>query len=300
VGGNPQPANMRARQAIHRVNGGWDMSRYATFLKFALAVGVLVLAAGCEGKKEVAIANKDATIRKQDELIAQERADKDQLTEANKGLSDQNRQLAENNARIARDNAAQVAALNQKVDGLQTLVQGIDGKMTVVRQGEGVPNGGDLAARKDGDGTIHILVANTTLFDSGNADLKSSSHAMLEKVCRTIKAKYPNNCIRVEGHTDSTPVVHNKSKYPDNMALSVARARAVYDFMSKDGGIAASKMYMAGYGQFQPLVHPEKTAADRSKNRRVEIVIMPDTVKVQKEQLADAKPAAASTTARKK
>jgi flagellar motor protein MotB len=95
-------------------------------------------------------------------------------------------------------------------------------------------------------------------------------------------------------------VVHNKAKYPDNMALSVARARAVYDFMIKDGGIAAAKMYMAGYGEFQPLVHPEKSATDRAKNRRVEIVIMPSTVSVQKEQLASSKAAAASSTAHKK
>jgi chemotaxis protein MotB len=172
--------------------------------------------------------------------------------------------------------------------------------MAVVKQGEGVPDGAGTALRKNDDGTIHILVASTTLFDSGKADLKSSSHSMLQKVCKTIRANYPHNCIRVEGHTDSTPVVHNKAKYPDNMALSVARARAVYDFMIKDGGMTANKMYMAGYGEFQPIKHPEKTASDRATNRRVEIVIMPESVKVQKEQLADAKPAAASATARKK
>jgi outer membrane protein OmpA-like peptidoglycan-associated protein len=69
------------------------------------------------------------------------------------------------------------------------------------------------------------------------------------------------------------------------MALSVARAQAVYAFMVKQG-IPSGRLYTAGYGEHQPLVTPEKTAADRAQNRRVEIVIMPSDVKVQKEPLA--------------
>ena len=146
------------------------MSRYATFLKFALAVGVLVLAAGCEDGKKVAIAAKDADIRQKNELLAQERADKEQMAKANDQLAEQNKLLGEKNALIAQQNAQQVAALTTKVDGLQSLLQGIDSKMAVVKQGEGVPNGAETALQPRGDGTIHILVASTTLFDSGKAD----------------------------------------------------------------------------------------------------------------------------------
>jgi len=120
--------------------------------------------------------------------------------------------------------------------------------------------------------------------------LKTSSHDMLKKVSNTIKSKWPNNYIRIEGHTDKVPVVQNKDKFKDNMALSISRSRAVYDYMIKDGGIAANRMYTAGYGEHQPLVNPEKTAADRAKNRRVEIVIMPQNVKVQKEYATAAAP----------
>jgi chemotaxis protein MotB len=141
------------------------------------------------------------------------------------------------------------------------------------------------------------------LFDSGKADLKSSAAPTLKDICSTIKQRYPNNFIRVEGHTDSTPVVRNKDKFKDNMELSIVRSRAVYDFMIHSGGIAANKMYTAGYGEFQPIVRPERTASDRAQNRRVEIVIMPTDVRIEKQKMTEAsspKVQTASITAKKK
>ena len=272
------------------------MGRFAAVVKIALAAGVVLLAAGCGEREKVAISAKDDTIRKQEELIAKERADKDQLNKANEALADQNKQLAEKNAQIAVQTDARVAAMGQKVDGLEQLIRDLK---VAQRPADGLKEGQELGIGTR-NGAIVLTVAGSALFDSGKAELKSSAHSMLLNVCKTVKARFPGNCIRVEGHTDSTPVVHNKAKYPDNMALSLARARAVYDFMIKDGGIAAAKLYTAGYGEFQPLVHPEKSSADRTKNRRVEIVIMPASISVQKEQLASAKPVPASSSARKK
>jgi chemotaxis protein MotB len=264
--------------------GGVDMSFYASVSKFLVATGAVFLCAGCTGRKEVALAAKDDTIRKQESLIAQERADNDKLHDANKQLADQNNQLAEGNAKATQQLAAQEAAnaqaladMKQKQAEQDALLRALndkwkDGTGTVVR-GE--------------NGAIHLTVAGSALFDSGKAELKGSAGSVLKEVCHIIKTKYPKNYIRIEGHTDSTPVVHSKEKFKDNMELSMARARSVYEYMVKDG-IAGAKMYTAGYGEHQPLVHPEKTAADRAKNRRVEIVIMPENVKVEKDQLAQA------------
>jgi chemotaxis protein MotB len=276
------------------------MGMYGSATRLALAAGVMLLSAGCSGRKEVAIAAKDDTIKKQESLIAQEREDKAKLQDANEALAKQNSDLADRNAKAAADQAAQMAAMNQKMQDLQGILKDLNTKGAVVNAKEGVRDNDSIGLDRRADGTIHITVASTVLFDSGKANLKESSHPMLSNVCKTLKARFPGNYIRVEGHTDSSPVVHNKDKFPDNMALSIARSRAVYDYMIKSGGMAASKMYTAGYGEFQPLVHPEKTAADKAKNRRVEIVIMPDTVKVQKEHLSEAKPVPASATARRK
>lgn len=265
------------------------MSWKRTVAQFALAAGAVLVCAGCSGRKEVALANKDETIRKQETLLAQERADKQKLMEANDDLAKQNTALVEKNGVIAAKTAAEMGELRKHNMEIEAIMREMDKNIVALKSKEGLKDGQAMGFEKDPSGAIRLTVAGSALFDSGKADLKTSSHSMLANVCKTIKSRFPGNFIRVEGHTDSTPVVHNKGKYPDNMALSIARSRAVYDFMMKEGGIAAGKMYTAGYGEFQPLVRPEKTASDRAKNRRVEIVIMPNTVKVEKEPLAASK-----------
>jgi len=265
------------------------MNGFRFFTVVALS-GAMALLTGCTGRKEVALANKDEAIRNQKELLVQAQANQDSLMQTNNALADQNKQLAEKNAAIAMKQSEQTAQMQADLADLK--------KMLASKPGGGTDESMVVHGQKDG--AIHITVAGSVVFEPGHADLKASAHAMLKKVASTIKAKYPNNYVRIEGHTDSTPVVHSKDKYSDNMALSLARARAVYDYLASEGGLSPSKLYAAGYGDKQPLVHPEKTAADRNKNRRVEIVIMPSDVKVQKDQLASTGPAAASSTAKRK
>ncbi|MEI6231893.1 MAG: OmpA family protein [Planctomycetota bacterium] len=291
------------------------MSWIKTASQSALAAGAILLAAGCTSKKDVAIAAKDDTIRRQEAAIAaaeSERAAGDQQNklaaeqalrnaELNRQLAAQNDQLATHSAQkivqltqVTNESNQRMAAMQSEVANLEGLVKGLNrgGPSTVVVQQPGQPinhdrgETGGLSRSKDG--SIHIQVAGSVLFEAGRAELKAGSSDSLMRYAQMIKQQFPNNSIRIEGHTDSTPVVHSKDRYPDNMALSQARAAAVYDFLAKRGGISSGKMYTAGYGDRQPLVTPERTAADRSKNRRVEIVILPNNLKVQKDQLAQA------------
>jgi len=262
-----------------------SMSLYASVSKFVLATGAVLLCAGCTGRKEVALAAKDDTIRNQESLIAQEKADNDKLHTENQQLGVQNNTLAEKNveatkqlAAVETQNATTLAEIQRKQAEQDALWKQLNDKWTA-------SGTGSTSSQKDG---IHLTVAGSALFDSGKADIKAGAGSVLKEIAHILKTKYPNNYIRIEGHTDSTPIVHSKDKFKDNMELSMARARSVYEYIAKEGGIAGSKMYTAGYGEHQPLVHPEKTAADRAKNRRVEIVIMPTNVKVEKDQLAQA------------
>ena len=288
------------------------MVSYRTIAKCALGAGLILLSAGCSGRKEVAIAAKDDTIRSQNDeiarqqtelahekdLIDKEKREKEEAARLNEQLARQNQELADRDAKLAAENAARTAELSKQVNDLEGIMKSL--QVAQAKPNEvGVPADKDAVGFRDSQGGIHIIVASTAFFDAGKADLKSTSHPMLQRVAHTIRERFPRNYIRIEGHTDSTPVVHSKNKYPDNMALSIARAQAVYDYLARDGGIPAHKMYTAGYGQFQPLVHPERTAEDRRKNRRVEIVIMPENVKVQKDSLASGAPVSASRTVRK-
>ena len=265
------------------------MNWYSSVPKLLIATGTLLLCVGCTGRKEVALGAKDDQIRRDQIQLAQEQADKDSLAEHNKQLAEQNTLMAEKSAQAAQANAQQTAALAQKLNEQDALLKELGDKFA---KGNTVQEGKEASIHQTTEG-IHLTVAGSALFDPGKAELKTSAHSILSKIAMTLKSRYPNNFIRIEGHTDSTPILHSKEKFKDNMALSLGRAQSVYEYLHNQGGIASGKMYTAGYGEHQPIVHPERTAADRAKNRRVEIVIMPLGVKVQKDQLASAsRPAA--------
>lgn len=246
-----------------------------------LAGGAMLLSAGCGGpsRQERAMAEKDSQLAaaRQDKAEMQQREEEYQKNlalaqDTNNKLGEQNKQLAEHTVKMQAENSA-------KMDSLASQISDLEKKLGSKQADSGM----SVSSRETG--AIVITVAGTTLFESGKADLKDSSHSTLAKVAQTIKEKYPNNFIRVEGHTDSQPVVRNKDKFADNMELSYARAKSVFDYLTGKCSMPASKMYIAGYAANQPIQFPEKTAADRAKNRRVDIVILP-MVKVEKNSLA--------------
>ena len=74
----------------------------------------------------------------------------------------------------------------------------------------------------------------------------------------------------VEGHTDDQPV--KKSRWKNNLNLSIARALEVRRFLSAKARVSADRMRIAAYGEHAPIT-PSKSKAARAKNRRVEIVL---------------------------
>jgi chemotaxis protein MotB len=83
---------------------------------------------------------------------------------------------------------------------------------------------------------------------------------------------YPKHEVRVEGHTDSEPVVRHKDEWDNNWDLSGGRARAVLEEL-QHLGIKGGQMYFAGFGEFHPVTD-NATPASRQNNRRVEVVIV--------------------------
>ena len=81
-----------------------------------------------------------------------------------------------------------------------------------------------------------------------------------------------NRNIRVEGHTDNRPIA--TGRYPSNWELSTARATQVVKYLIDPGGIVPSRLSAAGYGDSKPRVDND-TVENRSKNRRVEIILGP-------------------------
>jgi len=118
-------------------------------------------------------------------------------------------------------------------------------------------------------GTITVTLPNSILFDSGRANLKSSTSKELDHIYSVIKAKYPGREIEVAGHTDTDPIT--KSKWADNWELSAERALSVTRYLIQKG-IAENRIKAVGYGAARPIAS-NSTASGKAKNRRVEIVV---------------------------
>ena len=104
-------------------------------------------------------------------------------------------------------------------------------------------------------------------FDSGKAQLKDAAKPELDKVVVLLVSQEEDRFVLITGHTDADPI--RKSDWPSNQALSEARAQAVANYLAAKG-VAKGRLVVVGWGDSKPLVS-ERIAADKARNRRVEI-----------------------------
>lgn len=117
-----------------------------------------------------------------------------------------------------------------------------------------------------------VIRLKTMSFASGTSDLPPEALPILAKVADVARDLGAAK-IRVEGHTDSTG---DRSR---NQALSESRAKAVASYF-KLNGFEEADISAEGFGLSKPL-GTNKSAAGRAQNRRVDVVITPQTSKVQ-------------------
>ena len=121
------------------------------------------------------------------------------------------------------------------------------------------------------EGLITVELSGSVLFDPGKDDLTKAGKAELDKAVKLIKNEFPSATIRIEGHTDSSPIVKSKKEFASNWELSAARAISVMEYMKKQG-IKEKNMYVAGFADTKPVAD-NKDKSGKKSNRRVELVI---------------------------
>jgi chemotaxis protein MotB len=119
---------------------------------------------------------------------------------------------------------------------------------------------------------LTISFRQAALFPSGEDVIAPDAYASLEKIARAMQ-QVPNPA-RLEGHTDSLPI-HN-SRFGSNWELSAARSIALLDLLTQRFGISPERLSIAGYADTAPIAGND-TDDGRSRNRRVDIVILNDT-----------------------
>jgi chemotaxis protein MotB len=120
-------------------------------------------------------------------------------------------------------------------------------------------------------GRMLIELPNDVLFDSGKTDLKETGRQALAEVAAVLKT-LADRRFQVAGHTDNVKI--QTPRFPSNWELSTARAVEVVKLLV-ESGMDARNLSAAGYGEFAPVASNE-TNDGRSKNRRIEIALVPN------------------------
>ena len=117
--------------------------------------------------------------------------------------------------------------------------------------------------RREGN-RLRAEMSGGVLFDPTSAELRREALSLLAELKRTMIDPNPAR-ISIEGHTDDV------GADADNQSLSERRARSVAAWLTAQG-VAAARMDASGAGESRPAV-PNTSAANRAKNRRIEITV---------------------------
>ena len=120
-------------------------------------------------------------------------------------------------------------------------------------------------------GVVYVSISDKLLFRSGSYTVTRRAKEVLGKVAKVVNDK-PDLEFMVEGHTDNVPI--KSDGIVDNWDLSVKRATAVVRILENDFDVAPARMTAAGRSYYIPVADND-TSANRAKNRRTRIVVLP-------------------------
>jgi chemotaxis protein MotB len=134
-------------------------------------------------------------------------------------------------------------------------------------------------------GELVVSLPSEVLFPTGSAELSKPGEYAVVEVGAVLK-KFPDRRFLIVGHTDNQDFVKPKAGggsgsgtatpaciAADNWQLSTERALTVTRVLTA-AGMKPENLIPAGEGEHDPL-ESNATAAGRTKNRRIEIALLP-------------------------
>jgi len=209
-------------------------------------------------QQKTALEEQKARLEQQRSELEQQKSEQEQQRIS---LEQQNAAIQQQVSTLEQQKAALLAASMQRQQQYDALVQGLSKE---VEQGQ-------LQVRQY-QNMLAVDLAEQIFFDSGRAALKGGGKDVLKKVGEALK-KYDNKIIRVVGHTDNVPLAKAlQGTFPTNWELSVARATNVVRYL-QEVGIPPQRMVPSGRAEYDPVATND-TAEGRQKNRRIEIMLI--------------------------
>lgn len=129
-----------------------------------------------------------------------------------------------------------------------------------------------LDVRQDAD-VLRIELPADMLFSPGTVQLQPGALQTLDTVADAIARNYPRQMVGIEGHTDAPA---SGASPTTTHQLAAAQAYAVFEQLATRSRMPSNQLFVVSQGANRPRFSNE-TPAGRAKNRRVELVIYPET-----------------------
>lgn len=118
---------------------------------------------------------------------------------------------------------------------------------------------------------IRIRVPADQVFVANSAQLSPAAAAVLDQIATAVGNHYPKQLVGIEAHTDSTAGAGSAHSLTSQQAL------AVFDHFARRNRFPERQLFIVSQGANHPRAS-NATPAGRTANRRVEIVIYPETI----------------------
>jgi len=188
----------------------------------------------------------------------------DLLAKASAELKQNDYTAAQASAEVAKKNADRAAELAKPQ--YEQAAQSNENKARNEALARDAPTISGVKVRIDPRGDLQrLVIVIPELFKKRDPNIAPGHDGILDGVATLLK-KYPSYPVQVIGYTD------NRGKSNELIAISAARAQAVYSALA-ERGVEVKRLMVSGLGGEEPFVD-NKSASGRAKNNRVEIVFM--------------------------
>jgi flagellar motor protein MotB len=134
-------------------------------------------------------------------------------------------------------------------------------------------NLGGLPIEPDGN-ALRIVIPSDQLFQPGTAQLQPQAALVLDPIAAQLRSVFPRQRIAIEGYTDNAPMFGGQ--VATSHQLASAQAASVLELLTRRAGMSPQQLFTVAQGTNHPRATNE-TPAGRAVNRRIELVIYPET-----------------------
>lgn len=187
----------------------------------------------------------------------------DMLKDLEKDLNEKQAAIDKTNAELA-DKQKRLSDLEKLLSDQQSTSEALKNKLQNALLG--FKDMGLSVTEKDGK--VYVSMEAQLLFATGSTVVDPKGKKALVDIAKAIENETDMEVL-VEGHTDTDKL--NAPAYPkDNWDLSVLRATEVVKIILANSKVQPQILSAAGRSEFHPV-----DALDKSKNRRIEIILQP-------------------------